>query len=254
MTRAIAEPELYQPYTRRRILDSLGSAVELKWGGDLAIGDGTAYVFAGLTTERWQILTPNMIRREVQLPGDPAKRPKWKGTLSIPRGTLLFGQPRPRDPFLFLGEIVPTRNGGGRSLGRLTSARWNDYLIKPPLPRPMWARLRFRCLYVDEKIVPIDSWIGPGDGNRFFRAVDRIRGRRQVVARVYRRVGGTLTYAKQHGTRSLVHESGAISRHAILPYKSWPKGAAADEQTALEALLVFWSYGIFLPSIRWRKG
>jgi hypothetical protein len=168
MTRAI-ELELYQPYARSCILDSLGSAVELKWGGDLAIGGGTAYVFASLTTERWQILSPDMIRREVQLPGDPVKRPKWKVTLSIPRGTFLFGQPRPRDPFLFLGEIVPTSNNGGRSLGQITSARWDDYLIKPRLPRQMWARLRFRCLYIDERIVPIDSWIGRGEANRFFR-------------------------------------------------------------------------------------
>src|SRR5437773_11234879 len=98
MTRA-TELKLYQSYARSRILDSLASAVVLKWSGDLAIGGGTAYVFAGLSTERWQILTPDMIRREVQLPGDPAKRPKWKVTLSIPRGTLLLGQPKQRDPF-----------------------------------------------------------------------------------------------------------------------------------------------------------
>ena len=245
------ELELYQPYARSRILDSVGSAVDLKWGGDLAIGGGTAYVFASLTTDRWQILTPDMIRREVQLPGDPVKRPKWKVTLSIPRGTFLFGQPRPRDPFLFLGEIVPTRNHGSQSLGQITSARWDDYLLKPRLPRQMWARLRFRCLYIDERIVPIDSWVGP---NRFIETIDRLRGRRRVVAKVYRRGGGTLTYTKHQGTRSLVYESGAKSRRAILPYKSWPKGAAADEQTALEALMVFWSYGTFLPSIRWHKG
>src|SRR5438874_8809235 len=101
MTRA-TELKLYQSYARSRILDSLESAVALKWSGDLAIGGGTAYVFASLTTERWQILTPDMIRHEVQLPGDPAKRPKCKATLSIPRRTSLFGQPGLRDPFLFL--------------------------------------------------------------------------------------------------------------------------------------------------------
>ena len=250
MTRAI-ELELYQPYARSRILDSLGSAVELKWGGDFAIGGGTVYVFASLTTERWQILTPDMVRREVQLPGDPVKRPKWKVTLSIPRGTCLFGQPRPRDPFLFLGEIVDTRNNGGRSLGQIASARWDDYLLKPRLTRQMWNRLRFRSLYIDERIVPIDTWVGGRDPSRFIETIARLPGRRSVVARVYRRGGGTLTYTKHRGTRSLVYESGATSRRAILPHKSWPKGAAADEQTALEALMVFWSYGIFLPSIRW---
>src|SRR6266511_942935 len=252
MTRAI-ELELYQPYARSRILDSLESAVALKWSGDLAIGGGTAYVFASLTTERWQFLTPDMIRREVQLPGDPVKRPKWKVTLSIPRGTFLFGQPRLRDPFLFLGEIVPTRNHGSRSLGQIASARWDDYMLKPRLPRQMWAQLRFRCLYIDERIVPVDSWVGRPDPNRFIETIERLRGRRRVVAKVYRRGGGTLTYTKQQATRTLVYESGATSRRAILPYRSWPKGAAADEQTALEALIVFWSYGIFLPSIRWRK-
>jgi hypothetical protein len=251
---AIPEPELYQPYARSRILDSLGSAVELKWGGDLAIGGGTAYVFASLTTERWQILTPDMIRREVQLSSDPAKRTKSKITQPIPRGTSLFGQPRLRDPFLFLGEMAPTRNSGSRSIGHIAGARWNDYLIKPRLPRQVWNRLRFRALYIDERIAPIDSWIDRGDANRFFETIERIRRRRRVVAKVYRRVGGTLTYVKQHGTHSLVHESGTTSWRAILPYKSWPKGAAADEQTAVEALMVFWSFGIFLPSIRWGKG
>jgi hypothetical protein len=244
----------YQPYARAWLLKSLESAVELKWGGDLAIGVGTAYVFASVTTERWQILTPDMIRREMQLPGDPAKRPRWKVTLSMPRGTFLFAQPRPRDPFLFLGEIVATRNHGSQSLGQIASARWDDYLIKPRLPRQMWTRLRFRSLKIDEKIVPIDSWVGGRDPSRFIETIERLRGRRRVVAQVYRRGGGTLTYTKQPGTRSLVYESLGTSRHAILPYKSWPKGAAADEQTALEALLIFWSYGIFLPSIRWRKG
>ena len=253
MTRA-TELKLYQSYARSRILDSLASAVVLKWSGDLAIGGGTAYVFAGLSTERWQILTPDMIRREVQLPGDPAKRPKWKVTLSIPRGTLLLGQPKPRDPFLFLGEIAPTRNNGSRSLGHIASARWDDYLLKPRLPRQMWAQLRFRCLYIDERIVPIDCWVGRPDPNRFIETIERLRGRRRVVAKVYRRGGGTLTYTKQQRTRSLVYESGATSRRALLPYTSWPKGAAADEQTALEALMVFWSYGTFLPSIRWNKG
>jgi len=253
MTRAV-ELELYQTYARSRILDSLGSAVDVKWGGDLAIGGGTAYVFASLTTERWQILTPDMLRREVQLPGDPAKRPKWKVTLSIPRGTLLLGQRKPRDPFLFLGEIASTRNHGSRSLGQIASARWDDYLLKPRLPRQMWAQLRFRCLYIDERIVPIDSWVGRPDPNRFIETIERLRGRRSVVAQVYRRGRGTLTYTKHQGTRSLVYKSGRTSRRAILPYKSWPKGAAADEQTALEALMVFWSYGTFLPSIRWNKG
>ncbi len=253
MTRAI-ELELYQPYARSSILNSLGSAVELKWGGDLAIGGGTAYVFASLTTERWQILTPDMVRREVQLPGDPARRPKWKVTLSIPRGTCLFAQPRPRDLFLFLGEIVPTRNNGGRSLGQIASARWDDYLLKPRLTRQMWNGLRFRSLCIDERIVPIDSWVGGRDPSRFIETIERLRGRRRVVAQVYRRGGGTLTYTKHQGTRSLVYESRATSRRAILPYKSWPKGAAANEQTALEALMVFWSYGTFLPSIRWHKG
>jgi hypothetical protein len=168
MTRAI-ELKLYQPYARSRILDSLGSAVELKWGGDLAIGGRAAYVFASLTTERWQILSPDMIRREVQLPGDPVKRPKSKVTLSIPRGTFLFGQPRPRDPFLFLGEIVPTRNHGSRSLGQIASARWDDYLIKPRLPRQMWNRLWFRCLYIDERIVPIDRWVGGRGSKSLYR-------------------------------------------------------------------------------------
>ncbi len=253
MTRAI-ELELYQTYARSRILDSLESAVALKWSGDLAIGGGTAYVFASLTTERWQFLTPDMIRREVQLSGDPVKRPKWTVTLSIPRGTFLFGQPRLRDPFLFLGEIVPTRNHGSRSLAQIVSARWDDYLLKPRLPRQMWAQLRFRCLYIDERIVPVDSWVGRPDPNRFIETIERLRGRRSVVAQVYRRGRGTLTYTKHQGTRSLVYKSGRTSRRAILPYKSWPKGAAADEQTALEALMVFWSYGTFLPSIRWNKG
>jgi hypothetical protein len=208
-------------------------------------------VFASLITERWQILTPNMVRREVQLPGDPVRRPKWTVTPSIPRGTYLFGQPMPRDPFLFLGEIVPTRNHGSQSLGQITSARWDDYLLKPRLPRQMWARLRFRCLYIDERIVPIDSWVGP---NRFIETIERLRGRRSVVAKVYRRGGGSLTYTKHQGTRSLVYESGATSRRAILPYKGWPKVGAAYEQTALEALMVFWSFGTFLPSIRWHEG
>ncbi len=118
----------------------------------------------------------------------------------------------------------------------------------------MWNRLRFRSLYIDERIVPIDSWVGGRDPSRFIETIDRLRGRRRVVAQVYRRGGGTITYTKHQGTRSLVHESGATRRRAILPYESWPKGAAADEQTALEALIVFWSYGIFLPSLRWRKG
>jgi hypothetical protein len=253
MAKAI-ELELYQPYARSRILHSLGSAVDVKWGGDLAIGGGTAYVFASLTTERWQILTPDMVRREVQLPGDPAIRPKWEVTLSIPRGTLLLGQRKPRDPFLFLGEIASTRNHGSRSLGQIASARWDDYLLKPRLPRQMWAQLRFRCLYIDQRIVPIDSWVGRPDPNRFVEAIERLRGRRSVVAQVYRRGGGTLTYTKHQVTRSLVYESGTTSQRAILPYKSWPKGATADEQTALEALMVFWAYGTFLPSIRWSKG
>jgi hypothetical protein len=246
--------ELYQPYARSRLLDSLSSAVQLKWGGDLVIEGGTAYVFASLTTERWQILTPNMVRREVQLPGDPIKRPKWKATRSIPRGTSLFGQPRPREPFLFLGEIVPTRNSGNRSLGQFASARWDDYLLKPRLTRQMWNRLRFRSLYIDERIVPIDSWTGGSDPSRFVKTIERLRQRQRVVAQIYRRGGGTLTYTKHQGTRSLVCESGATSRRAILPYKGWPKVGAAYEQTALEALMVFWSFGTFLPSIRWHEG
>ncbi len=254
MTQALSELDLYQPYARSRLLKSLGSAVELKWGGDLAIGDGTAYVFASFATESWQLLAPDMIRREVWLPGDPAKRPKWKKDLSIPRGTLLFGQPTSGDPFLYLGEMCPTSNSGSRSLGHITAARWTDYRVKPRLPRQIWTRLRFRSVEVDGKIVHIDRWTGSGDSGLLFDILERIRGRRRAGVRVYRRVGGTLTFTKKQGMRSLLHESGATSRRAILPYKSWPSGADADEQTAAEALLVFWSYGIFLPSLRWQKG
>jgi hypothetical protein len=118
----------------------------------------------------------------------------------------------------------------------------------------MWNRLRFRSLYIDERIVPIDSWTGGSDPSRFVKTIERLRQRQRVVAQIYRRGGGTLTYTKHQGTRSLVCESGATSRRAILPYKGWPKVGAAYEQTALEALMVFWSFGTFLPSIRWHEG
>jgi hypothetical protein len=254
MTRALPELDLYQPYARTRLMKSLGTDVALKWGGDLAIGNEVAYVFAGLATERWQLLAPDMLRREVRLPGDPAKRPKWKTDLSIPRGTLLFGQPTSGAPFLYLGEMFPTSNSGSQSIGHLTAARWTDYRVKPRLPRRLWTRLRFRSVEVDGKIVHIDRWTGPHDSGRLFDILDGIRGSRRAVVRVYRRVGGTLTYTKQPAMRSLLLETGATRRRAILPYKSWPSGPAADEQTAIEALLIFWSYGIFLPSIRWQKG
>jgi hypothetical protein len=224
----------------------------LKWGGDLAIGDGAAYVFARFATESWQLLTPDMIRREVRLPGDPAKRPKWKKDLAIPRGTLLFGQPKSGATLLYLGGLFTTSNSGSSALGHITSARWTDYRIKPRLPRQVWKALRFRCLWIDEKIVPIDRW-SRGDADLLFDSLEHIRGKGRAEVRVYRRVGGTVTFTKQPGTCSLLHESGATSRHAILPYKSWPSGPDADEQTALEALLVFWSYGIFLPSLRFTK-
>ena len=252
MTQPPSALALYRPYSRSRLLRSLGSAVDLRWGGELAIGDGSAYVFASFSTQSWQLLTPDMIRREVRLPGDPAKRPKWKKDLSIPRGTLLFGQPKSRAPLLYLGGLFTTSNSGSRSLGHITSARWTDYRIKPRLPRQMWTGLRFRCLWVDEKIVPIDRWTGR-DAGLFFDILERTRGKWRAVIRVYRRVGGTVTYTKQPGTFSLLHESGATRRRAILPYKSWPSVADAEEQTALEALLVFWSYGIFLPSLRFTK-
>jgi len=227
---------LYAALRHGDILARLHQPAARQWYGYL-LADGHALVLARLESEGWQVLGPDVLRREIRRPHEARRQPGIRLVLPIP--ALLFCQPRARADYLYVGQV---RNYGFAN-GTTPFGHWTDFQILPPLPSNLWARLRFHTLSIDGHPVAVRNYAVYGSPDIDITAVlEPVLLRRNCLTVVIDdRVRGRLTYSQRGSRRSLVHERAGTVRQA----------PAQFEQSAYDALCLYWQLGELFSHLEW---
>jgi hypothetical protein len=233
---ALEDLPLYTSLRRRDILAGLDQPPVHAWYGHLA-ANGQALVLASLATDGWQVLGPDVLRREIRRHRTARRRPGTR--LVLPTRALLFCQPKARAAYLYVGQV----SNYGFAHGATPVGHWTDFVIQPPLPADLWENLRFHTLRIDGRPVAIRDYAFHGWPDIDIHAVLEpvLFRRRRVTVVIDDRVRGRLTYSKQGSQRSLVHERAGTIRQASALY----------EQSAYDALWVYWHFGELFSHLEW---